>query len=535
MNKNKKNSFKWRYLLFILCASVLFLGIGYAQIANINLSVTGSATALGQSGIIISDIHYDSCNNMGTDTASIKTYYQNMFSADIGLGSDPNSYITLAVTIQNLTNQKYIFDSYVYDNTNPDFYSNLNIVPNLSGITENSTILNENGTSGDSVSFTITFSYLDKNNISNTDLSAIVSFHFTPVVQITYSGLTNSAGNSSEYIRSESYTTMNNTTYNPSVNLGSYSGGISISNGTTTLVENTDYTYSNGIVTFLNSLTDNYTITAISSGSGGSGVIKDIIKDVTPDANGIYTGTPATGCTNTLAYDGTSDNNLRYIGATPCNYVKFNCDNTGNNCETWRIIGVMNDTGGEYLKIISNTLSAAYNWNDKNNSNDWNAAALNTYLNGTYLSSLNTTYGSDLIQAVNWNMGGNTSTTATIPTFYTDEHSAQTTNALSIGLSSPADLAYATSGGNTARTTCVNGTFSAYNSNCVNNNWMNMSVNNWNIMKSGNNRAYYHTSAGKVTTATVKSTYQYRPCVYLKSTVKITGGDGSSGDPYELG
>ena len=29
-------------------------------------------------------------------------------------------------------------------------------------------------------------------------------------------------------------------------------------------------------------------------------------------------------CTNTLAYDGTVDNNLRYVGANPCNYVTFN-------------------------------------------------------------------------------------------------------------------------------------------------------------------------------------------------------------------
>lgn len=517
--------------------SVLFLGIGYAQMANINLSISGSAVAVGQTGIVISDIHYDSCNNISTDTVDINTYYQNMFSADIELGNDPSSYITLSVTIDNLSNQKYIFDSYVYDDTNPAFYSNLNIVPSLSGITENSTILNANGTTGDSITFNITFSYLNTSNITNTTLSAMVSFHFTPMVEINYSGLTNSAGNSSEYIRSESYTTMNNTIYSPSVNLGAYSGGISITNsaGTVTLVENTDYTYSNGIVTFLNTLTDNYTITATSSGSGGSSVIKDIIKDVTPDTNGIYTGTPATGCTNTLAYDGTADNNLRYVGSTPCNYVKFNCDNNGNNCETWRIIGVMNDTGGEYLKIISNNLATAYNWNEKNNTNDWNVVALNTYLNNTYLNSLNTIYGRDLIQAVNWNIGGNTPTTATIPSFYTDEHSAQTTNALNIGLSSPADLAYATSGGGTARTTCVSGTFSAYNNNCVSNNWMNVGVNNWNIMKSGNNRAYYHTGAGKETTATVKSSYQYRPTLYLKSTVNITGGDGSSGSPYELG
>ena len=534
MKKKKKNVLK--IFLSILCLTILLLGVGYAQISNINLNVSGTASALGQTGIIISDIHYDSCNNMGTDTVDIKTYYQNMFSADIELGNDPNSYIRLAVTIENLTNQKYVFDSYVYDSTNPDFYSNLNIVPSLTGITENSTILDADGTSVDTISFYITFAYANTSSITDTDLSAMVSFHFTPMVQITYSGLTNSVGNSSEYIRSASYTTMNNTTYNPSVNLGSYSGGITITNsaGTVTLVENTDYTYSNGIVTFSNTLTDDYVITAVSSGTRATTLVKGILTGLTPDSNGIYTGTAATGCTNTFAYDGTADNNLRYIGSTPCNYVKFNCDNNGNNCGTWRIIGVMNDTGGEYLKIIDNSLATAASWHDKNNSTDWNTAQLNSTLNSTYLSSLNTTYGSDLIQAVNWNRGGGTSTTATIPTFYTDEHSVQTTSTYSVGLPSVADLAYATSGGNTPRTTCVSGTFSNYNSNCVSNNWMNVAVNNWSIMYNANNRVFYLTSAGKATTTQPKSSYQYRPCVYLKATVNITGGDGSSGTPYEL-
>src|SRR5574344_1562958 len=53
-------------------------------------------------------------------------------------------------------------------------------------------------------------------------------------------------------------------------------------------------------------------------------------------------GTAATCITNNYSHtteivtDGTSDNNLRYIGATPNNYVSF-------NGELWRIIGVMNN------------------------------------------------------------------------------------------------------------------------------------------------------------------------------------------------
>lgn len=53
----------------------------------------------------------------------------------------------------------------------------------------------------------------------------------------------------------------------------------------------------------------------------------------------------AKGETDELKFDKTADNNLRYIGADPNNYVSF-------NGELWRIIGVMNniDDGTESKK-----------------------------------------------------------------------------------------------------------------------------------------------------------------------------------------
>lgn len=45
---------------------------------------------------------------------------------------------------------------------------------------------------------------------------------------------------------------------------------------------------------------------------------------------------PDKTCENTLSYDGTKDNNLRYVGLNPCNFLKF-------NNELWRIIGVFNN------------------------------------------------------------------------------------------------------------------------------------------------------------------------------------------------
>ena len=94
------------------------------------------------------------------------------------------------------------------------------------------------------------------------------------------------------------------------------------------------------------------------------------------------------------------DNNVRYIGANPNNYVYFNCSDYNNQsdstCEKWRIIGVFNnvtksDGSKENLvKIIRDERIGDYSWDNKTAStgaetnlgkNDWTTARLNYLLN----------------------------------------------------------------------------------------------------------------------------------------------------------
>ena len=104
------------------------------------------------------------------------------------------------------------------------------------------------------------------------------------------------------------------------------------------------------------------------------------------------------------------DNNIRYIGANPNNYVYFNCSDYSNQsdstCEKWRIIGVFKNmsksdgTKEDLVKIIrddrlSNT---GFSWDYKKkgvgtstsdySSNDWTDSQLMMMLNPTdYLKS----------------------------------------------------------------------------------------------------------------------------------------------------
>ena len=100
---------------------------------------------------------------------------------------------------------------------------------------------------------------------------------------------------------------------------------------------------------------------------------------------------------NSIAYDYDTTNNLmqdiggnlRFYGASPNNYIYFNCSDYSNQssstCETWRIIGIFNGK----LKLIRNEQIGIYSWGDDINGtlrNDWSDAGLMKLLNPGYES-----------------------------------------------------------------------------------------------------------------------------------------------------
>ena len=85
--------------------------------------------------------------------------------------------------------------------------------------------------------------------------------------------------------------------------------------------------------------------------------------------------------------------NIRYYGASPNNYIYFNCtdysNQTSDTCEKWRIIGVFNGN----VKIIRNESIGSYSWdtsassiNSGNGVNEWSQADLMKLLNPGYES-----------------------------------------------------------------------------------------------------------------------------------------------------
>ena len=265
-----------------------------------------------------------------------------------------------------------------------------------------------------------------------------------------------------------------------------------------------------------------------------------------------------------LAYDGTVDNNLRYIGANPNNYVYFNCDDYNNpssgTCELWRIIGVFNEnshgiSGEKLVKLIRSNSLGDIAW-DSADRNDWSTASLQTTLNGDYLNGSGSYASSgikndttrNMIANVTWKLGGSSTYKDVTPSmFYERERGTTvysgrpTTWQGKIALMYPSDYGYATSGGTTTnREACLakelfNWDSSSY-SDCKNNDWIFNSTSQWTLTPYSSSSAYVFIvrSTGFVSSDFADNSYGLRPSVYLTSNVGISGGDGTMNNPYIL-
>ena len=240
----------------------------------------------------------------------------------------------------------------------------------------------------------------------------------------------------------------------------------------------------------------------------------------------------------------------RYIGADPNNYVTF-------NNETWRIIGVFTVDDGtgnveERLKLIRNDSIGNMAW-DSNNINDWSNATLNANLNsGDYWTNILSDNAKSMIGDTLWYLGGTSnytsSTNGLTSHFYSYErgttvYSGRDTSWVGkVGLMYPSDYGYATSGGSTKdRNACLNKELynwdSSSYSDCKNNDWLyEFPYYQWTITPLAS--SYYDVfglnSTGYVAGKGTYSTNGVRPVVFIKSSIKIVDGDGSSSNPYIL-
>mgnify|MGYP004662287271 FL=1 len=276
---------------------------------------------------------------------------------------------------------------------------------------------------------------------------------------------------------------------------------------------------------------------------------------------------------NGLEVDVTTDKNLRYVGASPKNYLKF-------NNETWRIVGVFNnittidELGKEkkesLVKIVRNDSLGYYSWDSSESTvnsgygvNEWSQADLMTELNTDYINQNptstttlwyngqnNAKNGSydysknikssslDKVAKVRWNTS-RANYRASALNSYNQERSTTSIGTPSdnvprkntwdgkIALIYPSDYGYAST-----NTACRDNMSSKTNdvSNCKNENWLFNSANQWTLSpdSGGANYVFSVYSGGGVGGGNASNTSGVRPALFLKSDVVIAGGTGES-------
>ena len=278
-----------------------------------------------------------------------------------------------------------------------------------------------------------------------------------------------------------------------------------------------------------------------------------------------------------------ADGNVRYYGASPNNYIYFNCSDYSNQssstCETWRIIGVFNNK----VKLIRGSQIGTYSWDNKDTTtgaesaygkNYWTEARLMKLLNPGY--DLETTGGS-----LYYNSGSGTcyagKNNATKACDFTSTGlKNDTTRGLiseeiysllgcgsrdsyaneayecergkgsiykgrptewtgKIALAYPSDYGYAVD-----LSKCNKTLYGCSDSACRSNNWMNAilgtSSDGWLLTPNSDDSDYAWniSSYGYVPIMGVYNTYGVAPVLYLNSELAVKAGTGSSSAPYQL-
>ncbi len=279
--------------------------------------------------------------------------------------------------------------------------------------------------------------------------------------------------------------------------------------------------------------------------------------------------------------------NIRYYGASPNNYVYFNCETyPDTNCEIWRIIGIFDGK----LKLIRGSQIGKYSWDNKNTStgaessngkNDWTTSRLmkllnpsdyykvdsndnnlgqSLYYNSTsgkcYSNQNNATTNCDftstgikdttrnMIAETTYNLGGWNNNSVYPNQIYEYERGTTVyTGRLptwtgKIALAYPSDYGYAADFNQ-----CNQTLYDYINNTCTSNNWMKAIITN-----SGSNigwlltpRSGYSSDAWVVISGGNVGYYSYAyfaygvvPVLSLSPELGIESGDGSSSNPYKL-
>jgi len=206
--KHAKQKFRvvelYTVLLFV---AFIFMSIGYAQISDIDMIISGQAKATAQNGVFIYDVGEASAGGSSGNAAesTVDTYFSTNLGITVVLGDSTDSTISYNVSLYNNSNDKYVFvgveEPVVYNNANK--VKNEYITYSLSGNMKVGETIIGHGADDKTLDFTVTFGYkdgvvpsADADKVLNSLLN--IRFRLLPIVSLN-------AGKDSQVVDSSVY------------------------------------------------------------------------------------------------------------------------------------------------------------------------------------------------------------------------------------------------------------------------------------------------------------------------------------------
>lgn len=171
--KHTKKKFKiieiYSVLIFIV---TLFMSIGYAQISDVLINITGSIEATSQENVFIADVK-NTNENIGI--SKINNYIATTLDSTIELNSsDSNSTVSYEITLYNNSEKDFVFIDTLTDKSDITLYDNENIEFIIEGIENYKTTIAPT----QSLKFLITFKYIESADLSKNILNCKLNFRF---------------------------------------------------------------------------------------------------------------------------------------------------------------------------------------------------------------------------------------------------------------------------------------------------------------------------------------------------------------------
>ena len=238
-----------------------------------------------------------------------------------------------------------------------------------------------------------------------------------------------------------------------------------------------------------------------------------------PDISNIYIH-------NSSLDNGARDNSYRYAGASNNvnNYICLGSDAaTCPDANLFRVIGVF----GDKTKVIRAKPVGYQKW-DTNNSSTWSSSSLNTYLNGTYLTSLGTL--KNKIAITTWKIGGGRTTyllgvPKTAYQYEVGSSAPDATYDAKIGLMYVSDYYYSASPSAWTLVGSDSDATKDYRA-ATSTNWLYLVSYEWTISREPGvaNFAFAVRYDGDLGSFEVRSSYRVRPAFNLESSVNYVSG-----------